>query len=558
MKLAAIDVGSNSIHLMIVRILPDHSRETIYKDKAMVRLGAGTFRRGQLSAAAQNRAFRVLERFARVIETFKVDDTVGVATSAVREAANGLEFLREVRRRTGLKIHRISGQEEARLVAVAVGALPPFNRGRWLVVDIGGGSTELAGLEQQEPREVDSLKIGCVRLAEQLPLADPPGKKGLKQLRRAARDEMGPFLRRLATRPYDGIVGTSGTIVCLSMLAARRAGQPLVRGRTFKVPRALLEAELARLARLPLEKRREAMGDQAQRADVILAGGAILMELTEPLATLDVHVPDRSIRDGLIVDYVQQRLETTPAEHERGLTRMAAGPPRPRRGKRETGYDPHLLRERTIVAFARRYQYQAAHAHQVMRLCAELFDATQPLHRLGPDEKFLLEAAALLHDIGQYIAYSQHHKHSLYLIRNGSLPGFNEREIQVIACVARYHRKAVPTLQHPEFAELAPEDRRVVRELAGLLRIADGLDYGHLSSVDRLQVTRQRSRARGDSLTILARAHQECVTELERARRKSDLFAAVHGLRVTLEARVRRSAGARRRTGAVARSAAPA
>lgn len=543
MKLAAIDVGSNSIHLMIVRVLPDHSCETIYRDKAMVRLGAGTFRRGQLSIAAQRRALSVLERFARVIQTFKVDDTVGVATSAVREASNGLEFLREVRRRTGLRIHRISGQEEARLVGVAVGALAPFHRGRWLVVDIGGGSTELAGLEQQEPRELDSLKLGCVRLAERVPLDDPPGKKGIKQLRRAAREEMGPFLRRLATRPYDGIVGTSGTIVCLSMLAARRAGQALVRGRTFQVSRALLEKELGILAALPLEKRRHAMGDQAQRADVILAGGAVLLELIEPLKNVEVHVPDRSIRDGMIVDYVQQRLETTPAEHELSLTRMAAARPEDRRGKRgrEAGYDPHLLRERTLVAFARRYQYEATHAHQVMRLAAELFDATQPLHGLGADEKFLLEAAAILHDVGQYIAYSQHHKHSLYLIRNGSLPGFNEREIQIIASVARYHRKALPTLQHPEFAELAPEDRRLVRELASLLRIADGLDYGHLSSVDHVTLEHHHSRARGDSLMITARAHQECVTELERARRKSDLLAAVYGLRITLQARVRRS-----------------
>ena len=276
----------------------------------------------------------------------------------------------------------------------------------------------------------------------------------------------------------------------------------------------------------------------------------MLLELIEPLQNLDVHVPDRSIRDGMIVDYVQQRVETTPAEHELGLTRMATARPHNRRGERnrESGYDPHLLRERAIVAFARRYQYEATHAHQVMRLAAELFDATRALHALGPDEKFLLEAAALLHDIGQYISYSQHHKHSLYLIRNGNLPGFNEREIQIIACVARYHRKAVPTLQHLEFAELAPEDRRIVKELAGLLRIADGLDYGHLSSVDHVALDHHRSRARGDSLTITARAHQECVTELERATRKSDLLATLHGLRVTLQARVRRSGAAVRRS----------
>ena len=294
----------------------------------MVRLGAGTFRRGQLSIAAQRRALSVLERFARVIQTFKVDDTVGVATNAVREASNGREFCGRCGAAPDSGSASYLRQEEARLVGVAVGALAPFHRGRWLVVDIGGGSTELAGLEQQEPRELDSLKLGCVRLAERVPLDDPPGKKGIKQLRRAAREEMGPFLRRLATRPYDGIVGTSGTIVCLSMLAARRAGQSLVRGRTFQVSRALLEKELGILAALPLEKRRRAMGEQAQRADVILAGGAVLLELIEPLKNVEVHVPDRSIRDGMIVDYVQQRLETTPAEHESSLTRMAAARPR--------------------------------------------------------------------------------------------------------------------------------------------------------------------------------------------------------------------------------------
>lgn len=518
MKLAAIDVGSNSIHLMIVRLLPDHSYETIYRDKATVRLGGGrAFARGQLSADAQRRGVSVLRRFAQVIQKFEVDDVVGVATSAVREAENGTAFLREVRRQTGLRINRISGQEEARLVAVAVSALPPFNRGRWLVIDIGGGSTELARLDNGTPRQVDSLKVGCVRLAEGVTLEARPGKKGLRRLRSAAHAELGGLNRRLGATDVDGIVGTSGTIVCLTMRAARRARQTLVRGQTFRVKRTLVEKELAALAELSLKERTLALGEQGQRADVILPGGAILLELLEPLPCPEIHVPDRSIRDGLIVDYVQQKLETTPAEHERDLARIASG----RTGNPD---DPHTLRERTLVAFARRYEYDAAHAHQVLRLSAELFDATAALHRLGPEEKFLLEAAALLHDIGQYISYSQHHKHSQYLIRNAQLTGFNEREIQVIGCVARYHRKALPALTHAEFNELAVDDRRLVQQLAALLRIADGLDYGHLSSVERVRLDLRRTR-------VVARlvARQECRTEVERALRKSDLFTRVFG-----------------------------
>ncbi|TPW17451.1 MAG: exopolyphosphatase / guanosine-5'-triphosphate,3'-diphosphate pyrophosphatase, partial [bacterium] len=203
MKIAAIDVGSNSLHLLISRVLPDHSHEIIYRDKAMVRLGSRAFTRGELTLPTQRRALLALERFAEVIKRFEADVVLGVATSAVREASNGMAFLREVRRRTGLKIDRIPGTEEARLVAVAVASLPSFHRGRHLVVDIGGGSTELAFLEDEEPRLMESLRIGAVRLADAVIVKDRPGKKGLRDYVAAARDQMGAAYRRLRDQKFD-------------------------------------------------------------------------------------------------------------------------------------------------------------------------------------------------------------------------------------------------------------------------------------------------------------------------------------------------------------------
>ncbi len=518
MKLAAIDVGSNSIHLMICRTLPDHSYEVIYKDKAMVRLGSRVFANGVLSESSRKRGLVVMERFSQVIRRFDVDAVVGVATSAVREAKNGNAFLREVRRLTGLKIDRISGAEEARLVAVAVGAVAPFDQGRRLVIDIGGGSTELACLENQEPYYTQSMKMGAVRLTEEVGLGDRPGKKGIKALKSAAQDRLGPLLRRLKGQTFDSVAGTSGSIVCLGMLAARRAGLALPRGQTFSITRAQLKGELQYLASLDLSERGDYMGDQSPRADIIVAGGAILLAVLDGVANDEIHVPDCSIRDGMIVDYIRQKLEATPGDHIVRLARMA-------RTETDDPYDPHAVRERNIISLARRYHYDAEHAHRVMRLAGQLFDGTADLHGLGAEEKFYLEAAAILHDIGQYIAYSAHHRHSLYLILNGGLAGFSDREIQIIGNVARYHRKGGPRGSHEEFMQLAPEDRRTVRSLAALLRIADGLDYGHLGSVDRLRVERGNK-----AVTFNLTCNQECAAEMKRAGRKADYFAKVFGL----------------------------
>jgi len=527
MKIAAIDVGSNSLHLLISKVLPDHSHEVIYKDKSMVRLGYHSFARGELALPNQRRALLALERFAEVIKRFDVDVVLGVATSAVREASNGVAFLREVKRRTGLKIDRISGSEEARLVAVAVAGLPPFDRGQNLVIDIGGGSTELAFLFDEEPRLMESLRIGAVRLADSVAVKDRPGKKGLKDYMAAARDQMGSVHRRLRDQKFDAVAGTSGTIVCLGLLAARRAGRTIARGETFVVLKQELARELASLAALSLEERRDYMGDQSPRADIILAGGAILMAVLEGVDIDRVHIPDRSIRDGMILDHIRQRLEATPDDHLAGLARIAGISSGDR-------YDPHTVRERNLVSFARRYQYEARHAHQVMMLAGQLFDETVALHRLGPEEKFYLEAAALLHDIGQFIGYNQHHKHSLYLILNGNLAGFSEREVLVIGSVARYHRKGFPRLAHPEFAALAPEDRRLVVRLAALLRVADALDHGHLNSLTRIRLEKKRGR-----VLIHLTANRECQAEMDRAARKTDLFEETFGCRVTFKARRR-------------------
>ncbi|MDZ4803313.1 MAG: Ppx/GppA phosphatase family protein [Candidatus Eisenbacteria bacterium] len=539
MKIAAIDVGSNSLHLLIARILPDHSHEVIYKDKSMVRLGSRSFARGELTLSTQRRAFLALERFAEVIKRFEVDVVLGVATSAVREASNGTAFLREVRRRTGLKIDRISGSEEARLVAVAVASLPPFHQGQHLVVDIGGGSTELAFLDDEEPQFMESIRIGAIRLADAVVVKDRPGKKGLKQYMAAARDQMGAVHRRLRDQKFDAVAGTSGTIVCLGMLAARRAGRSIARGETFVVKKDELVRELASLASLSLEERSDYMGDQGPRADIIIPGGAILLAVLDGVKIDGVHIPDRSIRDGMILDYIRQRLEATPSDHLKGLARIAGTPSGDR-------YDPHMVRERNLVSFARRYQYEARHAHQVMRLAGRLFDETSEMHGLGTEEKFYLEAAALLHDIGQFIAYSQHHKHSLYLILNGNLAGFSEREVAVIGNVARYHRKGFPRVSHLEYSGLAPEDRRLVVRLAALLRVADALDHGHLSSVSRIRLERKRGK-----VTINLTANRDCQAEMDRAARKADLFEETYGCRVAFMAR-RRSGSKRSGAAAVA------
>jgi exopolyphosphatase/guanosine-5'-triphosphate,3'-diphosphate pyrophosphatase len=512
MILAALDIGSNSIHAVVAETDHEKPFRVIASGKEMVRLGRSVARDRKLSPAAMERAVASIRRFNRMAETYGARETVAVATSAVREATNRDEFLARVAEEAGVHVELLSGIEEARLIALAVSVRRRQRRNqRLLVVDIGGGSTELAVTQKDEPAVLISLKLGAVRLTEQFVTSDPISEKQLRRLRSELRQVLSLRAPEIAAIGFDLCYGTSGTINALSRITmhrrikahrpARRPGEATL---AFEDLRQLNEE----LAPLTLEERLKVPGLNRARAEIIVAGGQLLEAIMETLGVAELTVCDWALREGVIVSYLARR----------GLT-VTASPTQLER-------DPSL---RGALQLAEHYQADLKHAHRVAYLAQQMFDELRPLHSLGGEHRRLLTAAALLHDIGYFVSHTDHHKHSCYLIQHSELTGFTASEIQVIANVARYHRDTLPRAKHPDYAALPAADRELVRKLAALLRVADALDRDHQGRVRGLSC-----EIGEDVIRLLAVCSRESEAARWRVEERSDLLIEVYGRRVEL------------------------
>lgn len=507
MRLAAIDLGSNSVHLLIVEVGPSGGFTVIDREKEMIRLGSGTLARGRLSAGAMVRGLAALRDYKRLTETHKAEKIIAVATSAIREATNGEDFLERIGRETGIWPKAVSGQEEARLIYLAALHSVHLEGKRTLVVDIGGGSVELALGAGQQLEGCFSEKIGVLRMSEEFVKSDPLSQKDEARLVERVTKVLEPHAQAILSAGFDCVVGTSGTVLALGRMAHFLDGSPPETLHHVTVRAEVLRTLRKKLVASDVRGRLKMGGMDEERADIIVAGAVILDTILTRLSATGLILCEWALREGILLNYIHG--------HPRSLARAEAYPD---------------VRRRSVVHLAERCLFDEPHARQVATLALSLFDQTKRRHGLGDAERSLLEYASLLHDIGHHISYPGHHKHSYYLIKNGDLRGFSPVEIEVLANVARYHRRGLPRKKHAAFAALPGDRRRTVRILAGVLRVADALDRSHRQAVRSLSVGERRG-----TVKVQLQVDGEGELELWGARKRVDLIEAALGVSVRFE-----------------------
>lgn len=519
MKAAAIDIGSNSIKLVVVDAVASDSIAVLAREKDPVRLGHYTLRNRNFSLTAIERAATCIKRFKSIAEARGAEHIFAVATAAVREARNSQVFVKEIAKRTGVQVSILSAIEEARLIGVAA-SQGCAARGTPLInIDIGGGSTELSLMLDGVPLDLYSVPIGAVGLTDRLISSDPIKSKELQLLKeeiRAALERLGRELRNARWQQATGTSGTSlaiGEALRLRMLTDEERKTKGAQPAGDEVALSKLVAFNSRMAQLTMKERREVPGISAQRSEIIVAGGQILEAVMRTLGINLLRTCAWALREGVLID----RLRDIETESQ---------PPRA---------DLVDYRLRGVHAVGARYGYEAEHAKQVSNLAESIFDQVASHHPTGHltrHHRTLLSSAALLHDVGYHIAHEDHHKHAQYLIKNSELTGFSESERTVIANVARYHRGPMPRERHLDFGALNDADRETVRALSAILRIADALDRSHDGRVVKVDCS-----VGPDLIQIQLQAKSDCSGELFAAEQKRELFERVFGRKLTFTRR---------------------
>ena len=503
-KLAVIDIGTNSIHMVLAEILPDASFKILDRFKDMTRLGNGVFATRRLSDEAMIRALEVLKTLVTLARNKGFERIVAVATSAVREAQNGGDFVALIMEQTGLRVRVISGTEEARLIFLGVKNSIALPDGPTLVVDIGGGSVELIVGNREGLIHGKSLKLGAIRLAEQCLPKTPPSESMMRVLEDVVLTQLRDALGFFKMKKFHSLVATSGMAGNVGeVVHLRQTGRPLPQHNLATVMLKDIRSLETELARSSVKARLAIPGLDPKRVDTLLPTTVVLRCLLEQSGLHEVTLCDKAIREGVIYDFIVRHREGLKAEK-----------------------DIPDVRRRNVIGLARRCQAPEVHSLHVADLALSLFDQTKREHRLGPQERTWLEYAAILHDVGYLINPRQHHKHAYYLIKHSDLGGLAAEEIDMVANIARYHRRALPALKHEEFDRLAPRLQRVVKILASLLRIADGLDRTHFSLAQGVRVKF------GKQITIEVRLTGDAEMELWAAKSRADLFEQVFRRRV--------------------------
>lgn len=493
--------------MIVARVRPDFSFEIVDREKEMVRLGAGGLDGRQLTPEAMNAALQALSKFARLAESHQVDEVLAVATSATREAENGGAFLRAIERKTGIRARLITGTEEARLIHLAAvyGVDTPKPA---VVIDIGGGSVEITLGSGREVEFARSFKIGVIRLTERFVDSDPISSRDERKMAEFIGEQVDRYIDHIVENGFDRVIGTSGTILSLGTVAtAIDSGSVPQEVRNLRVAAKSLRRLRKTAVDMDLEERMHLPGLDPRRADLMVAGAVLLDTLLKKLKADEITLCDLALREGVLLDYIHR--------HRKDIARVDRYPD---------------VRRRSVIELAERCAWEADHAKQVAALALAMFDATRRLHGLGEREREWLEYAGLLHDIGNHISYEKHHRHSYYLIKHGDLRGFEPTEIDVIALVTRYHRRATPKREHPGFETLGKEHRRTVAILAAFLRLAETLDRSRHGVVRGMQI-----RERLGELRIQVQASGDAELEVWAAHRQAKALEEALGRKVRIE-----------------------
>ncbi len=496
MRIAALDLGSNSFHLLVAEVRLDGSFSVLASDKEMLRLGDVVARTGYIDGEAAERAIATVARFKAIAESQRCDEIVALGTAALREALNGAAFAKRVRARTGVEVDVVDGLREAQLIFSAVRSSVLIDRPPALCADLGGGSLELMVGDGASLSFATSLRLGVGRLTAEVVRSDPPGAKDRARLERRVADELAPVLEHIAGFGPKMLIGSSGTYATIARMAtALRDGAVPASVNQLRVDRALIGELAERIFALDTESRQRLDGCDTRRSELLPAGVTVLTELMDRSGLDELTMSEWALREGIVI--------------------AAIG----RRDPAELADDPRALRRASVLALCRRSSWRQRHARQVASIATALFDASAELHGLSETDRELVELGSLLHDIGEHISRSDHDRHSAYLVENGGLRGFDPDEIRILATLGRYHIKGTPRAGFAPFGALGSSERRRAVALVAILRIADALDATHTSVVDSIEVG-----LRQGEMTLVVHARGEAELEAWMVRRKQELF----------------------------------
>ncbi|MDR8390652.1 Ppx/GppA family phosphatase [Aliifodinibius sp. S!AR15-10] len=469
-RIAAIDLGTNSFHAVIVDIYPDGSFRTVDKLKEMVILaekGLGDI----LSEDAMDRGLAALKKIKILCDNQGVEEILAYATSAIREARNGGEFIQRMIDEVQVKALAISGKIEAELIGHAVQHGISLDEKPVLMVDIGGGSVEFIIANNKEFFYSTSKKVGVARMAAQFVSTDPISKKEKKKLRNHFKQELSELFEAAEKHGIDTIIGSSGTMENIGQMIANR--------NSISTKMTLNELQFSSKSYKKFYKdfinrdHDDRLGEKGlddKRVDIIAPGLVLLRLLTKKLNIQDIKISESALREGMILQYIKKEKESL------NLDLLAA---------KTVGRNP---RRRSIFELVRKYRWHEDHSTHVTNMALQLFDELQEQLKLPDGDRELLEYAGYVHDIGYFISRRKHHKHTLYLIRHSDLRGFNNEEINIIANVARYHRRSTPASRHKYYDRQSSGVKERIRKLSGILRVADGLDRSHYQNVQKLEM----------------------------------------------------------------------
>lgn len=505
-RIAAIDLGTNSFHAVIVDIFPDGTFATIDALKEMVtfgRNGVGS----KLSADIMDLGIEALHKFKTLCDSYKVEKILAYATSAIREAENGGEFIQRAIDEVHIKILAIPGKTEAELIGHAVQHALNLGTKKTLIMDIGGGSTEFIIADQSDFYFLDSKKIGVSRMTSDFVKTDPISKKEILHLEKQYEMVLSNVHEAATKYGTNLLVGSSGTLQNIAtMIALEKKSNTSVTLNEFEYNANDFFRFYDSFIKKNRKQRLEVLGLDSKRVDFIVAGIVLLNYVIRKFKIATIKTSTQAMREGIILRYIKKEKN-----------------------------DLHLLtlypdtRRRSIFELLLKCNWHENHSLQVSMLVLKLFDELKDYHTLTENDRELLEFSALTHDIGYHISHNKHHKHALYLILNADLKGFQQEEIEIVAHVARYHRRSTPKARHKQFDLLTDEQKKRVRALSGLLRVADGLDRSHFQNVNDLSVHV------GNEITIYIQTIGDPQLEIWGAMRKRELFEKLFNKKLKIQ-----------------------
>lgn len=506
-RIAAIDIGTNSFHAIIVDVYSDGSFRTLDKLKEMVQLAKGGMGK-RLSDGAFKRGLSALKNIKRLADSYECEEILAYATSAIREAENGGEFIQRSIDEVDIKMLAIPGRVEAELIGLAVRHGVKLTEKPVLMADVGGGSVEFILGNENEFFYTASKKIGVSRMTEVFKPADPITPEDIKKLESHYEEQLRDVAQAFAQHRTDTIIGSSGTMENIALMIAARKGKPVnVTLNEMEFSAEDFKEFYDYFIKLNKNQRKKVPGLDTKRIGFINTGVVLVDYLIRKFGIKTITISSQALREGILIRYLKKEMIGLP------WTGAFADP-----------------RRRSVFELLRKTDWHENHSRHVANMALTIFDALQDEMELSDGDRELLEYAAYLHDIGYHISHSKHHKHALYIIRHSDLKGFKEHEIEIMANVARYHRRSTPKKRHEEYWKMSPGIRKRIKKLSGILRVADGLDRSHYQNVKELEVYSEK-----DQIKINIWTEGEPYLEIWGAERKSQLFKEMTGKKLKIE-----------------------